>query len=107
MENDLGIIQRAVPRPASTVQIPLLLEASLTVTGIVVALSAGVAAISSMLARAPMMVVLFRTAITVLIVGLLGFLINWLIGKFLIKATLEKLSEELASRPSEALDTQA
>jgi uncharacterized membrane protein (UPF0182 family) len=107
MENDLDIIQRTVPKTASTVQIPLLMEVSLSVTGIVVALSAGAAALSSIFARAPMMVVLFRTAITVLVVGLIGFLINWLIGKFLIKATLEKFSEELVSRSAEAVDTQA
>jgi hypothetical protein len=107
MENDLDIIQRAVPRPASTVQIPLLLEVSLIVTGIVVALSAGGAAIAALLARAPMLVILFRTGITILVVGLFGFLINWLVGRYLIRTTLEKFSEELTARPTEELDTQA
>ncbi len=107
MEDDLAIIERAVPRPASTVQIPLLMEVSLIVTGIVIALSAGGAAIASLLARAPMLVVLFRTGITILVVGLFGFFINWLIGRSLIRTTLEKFSEELAARPTEELDTQA
>lgn len=107
MENDLNLIQRTIPAVASSVQIPLLSEVSLTVTGIIIAISAGGAAIAAVLARAPMMIVLFRTGITILVVGLLGYLINWLIGKYLIKSTLEKFSEELESRTSEELDAQA
>jgi hypothetical protein len=106
MEDDINIIQRTVPTVASTVHIPLISEVCLTVTGIVIALSAGGAAIASLLAQAPVQVVLVRTGVTILVVGLLGYLINWLIGKYLIIATLEKFSEEMAVRTSEDLDTQ-
>ncbi|MHC1782801.1 MAG: hypothetical protein AB9891_08610 [Anaerolineaceae bacterium] len=106
MENDLSIIQRTVPKVASTVHIPLLSEVCLTVTGIVIALSAGGAAIASLLAQAPIRVVLLRTGVTILVVGLLGYLVNWLIGKYLINATLDKFAEELAVMNFEELDTQ-
>lgn len=108
-QDDLGLLKRTLPDVANTVHIPLLSEACLTLTAVIVVLSAGGAAIASLMARAPMLVVLMRTGVTILVVGLLGFLINWLIAKYLVVSTVEKLEEEMTARASESedIETQA
>jgi uncharacterized membrane protein len=104
---DLKIIKRTVPTVSSMVHIPLLSEVCLTLTSIVIVLAAAGVAIAALLAKAPIIVILMRTGITIFVVGLIGYFINWLIGRYLVNATIEKFQEELASRSAEDMETEA
>lgn len=106
-QDDLGLIKKTIPDVASNVRIPLLSEVSMTITAVIVTVSAGAAAIAALLAKAPVLVILVRTGVTILVVGLLGFVLNWLIAKYLVASTVEKFGEEMAGRSSEELETQA
>lgn len=106
-QDDLNFIKRTVPAFSSGVHIPLLSEVCLTITSIVIVLSAGGVALAAVLAKAPVMVILMRAAVTILVVGLIGYFINWLIGRYLINATVEKFREQMAGSSDDELETEA
>lgn len=82
-----------LPGPASrTTRLPLILDVILNISQLFVLLVAIVTAVLSVMARADIVTVVIRTAVAILAVGLPAFLLNYLIGKYYVQATLEELS---------------
>jgi hypothetical protein len=106
-QTDIKSIQNTIPQVSSTVQIPLLSEIVLTITSILVALVGAIVAITSILAQAPVLIVLLRTGVSILVVGLLGYFINWTFGKYLIHSTVEQFMEVIEKKEADEMDTQA
>jgi len=63
----------------------------MNISQIFVLLVAIVTAIVSILAQVDIFTVILRTAVAILAVGLPAFLLNYLIGKFYVQATLEEM----------------
>jgi hypothetical protein len=87
-----------LPGPASnTTRLPLLLDICLNISLIFVLLVAITTAILSILAKADVLTVILRTAIAILAVGLPVYVLNYLIGRYFIQATLEaiKMNQEV------------
>lgn len=106
-QSDLTSMQNTIPRVSSTVQIPLLSEIILTITSILVALMGAIVAIASIVAQAPVLIILLRTGVSILVVGVLGYFVNWLFGKYLIHSTVEQFMEVIEKKASDEMGTQA
>jgi hypothetical protein len=79
----------SLPGPAShTARLPLLVEISLTVTQILVVVVAGATAILSIIAQADLLTIFIRTVTAILGIGIPAFLLNWLMGRFFVEATV-------------------
>lgn len=82
-----------LPGPASrTTRLPLLLDVFMNVTQILILLVAIATAVISILNHAGPLTVIIRTAVAILAVGLPAFLLNYLVGRFYIQATVKELS---------------
>jgi ABC-type microcin C transport system permease subunit YejB len=73
-----------------TARLPLLIEISLTVTQILIFVIAITTAVLSILAHADMLTIFLRTAVAIVVIGIPAFLFNWLLGRYLINATVEE-----------------
>lgn len=81
-----------LPGPASrTTRLPLVLDIVMNISQIFVLIVAIVTAIVSIMTKVDAITVIMRTAVAILAVGLPVFLLNYLIGKFYIQATLEEM----------------
>lgn len=78
----------------TTTGIPLMSEISLTVVKLIVTVVAVLTAIFSIMAKATLLDVLFRTCVAIIVFGVLGWLFNWFLGKFLVEAKLAEMIEE-------------
>ncbi len=93
-----------LPGPASrTTRLPLILDVILNISQLFVLLVAIVTAVLSVMARADIVTVVIRTAVAILAVGLPAFLLNYLIGKYYVQATLEELSATQESQTDSKL----
>lgn len=82
-----------LPGPASrTTRLPLILDVFLNISQLFVLLVAIATAVLSFMAKVDFITIVIRTAIAILAVGLPAFLLNYLIGKYYVQATLEELS---------------
>ena len=82
----------SLPGPASrTSRLPLLLDVCLNVTQILILVVAVLTAVLSILARADILTVILRTAVAIIAIGLPGFLLNFLLGKYYVQAPLDDM----------------
>lgn len=87
MEKNITV---SLPGPAShTSRLPLLVEISLTITQILILVVACVTAILSIFAGADVLTIFFRTAVAILGIGIPAFMLNWLMGRYFVEATIE------------------
>ncbi|NPV84679.1 MAG: hypothetical protein HPY45_01545 [Anaerolineae bacterium] len=77
-------------------------EVAFTVTKLLIVVVTCLVAILSILARAQWYDILIRTAVTILSLGFLGWLINWFLGRYLVEAKLMELEEEKMREEQEA-----
>lgn len=105
-----------MPGPASqTARLPLLVEICLTVTQVLIIVTAGATAILSIIARADVLTIILRTAAAILGVGIPAIFLNWMIGRYFVLATVEdwknaipkpEEDDELTDEPGD-LETEA
>lgn len=79
--------------PLGKNKIPIFLEFSLTMTKIVILAATIFVAAASIIIKVSWLDVLIRTGITIFVLGIIGFLLNWFLGKHFIDATLVELKE--------------
>jgi hypothetical protein len=93
----------SLPGPASqTAKLPLLVELSLIVSQILVLVVACTTAILSIIARADVLTIFFRTAVAILSVGIPAFLLNWLMGRFFVEATVSDWQDTISKKEAAA-----
>jgi hypothetical protein len=70
------------------------LEAGVTLTKILILITAGIVFMISLQAGAEWYDVAIRTSLTIILVGLLGWYINWMLGKWIISYEMNKMQKE-------------
>ncbi len=85
-------IMSTLPGPTShATRLPLLVDISLTVSQIFILIVAIVTAVLSIFAHADTLTVILRTAVAIICVGLPVYVLNLLLGRFFVQATLNEL----------------
>jgi hypothetical protein len=79
--------------PLGKNKIPISLEFFMTLTRILILAAAIFVAAASIVVKVTWLDVLIRTGVTIFVLGLCGFILNWFIGKHFIEATLAELKE--------------
>jgi len=79
--------------PYGNKNIPLFLEFLLTITRLVVIVITVLVAILSIMVKASLVDIAVRVGISILVLGLLGILINWLVGRRYISSALLEMNE--------------
>jgi hypothetical protein len=79
--------------PRGKRKIPLFLEFLFTITRLVVIVSTVLVAVLSVIAKASLVDVAIRVGITTFSLGLLGTLINWLVGNQYLQSAVEEMKE--------------
>jgi hypothetical protein len=79
--------------PMGQKKIPLFLEFLFAITRILVIVIAVLVAILSILAKASYLDIVIRVGICIFSLGLVGFIINWIVGKQYIKSAVAELVE--------------
>ena len=77
-------------------KIPWLQEVSLTWTKILILVVALVVITLSLVAKVAWWVIILRAGVSILVLGILGYLFNWILGKYLVEAKLAELKDKLA-----------
>jgi hypothetical protein len=94
-----------LPIPASsTTRLPLLVDLCLTLSQIFVLLVAIVTAVLSIFARVDALTVILRTAVAILAVGIPVYVLNYLFGRYFVKATLAEMERALPQEKMNDLD---
>jgi hypothetical protein len=70
------------------------LEAGVTLTKILILITAGLVFLFSLQAGAEWYDVAIRTSLAIIVVGLLGWYINWKLGKWIISYEMNKLQKD-------------
>jgi len=94
MDDKVLIPNLPVPESNAT-RLPLLVDICLQVSQILILVVAIITAILSIVARVDTLTVILRTAIAILAVGIPLYVLNFLIGRYYVKATLEKMEQTL------------
>ena len=99
-------ISVTLPGPTSQKsRLPLLVEISLTATPVFIIVVASVTAILSIIAGADVLTIIVRTAAAILGIGIPAFLLNWLVGRYFVEATIDEwmnlISKDVTAAPSE------
>lgn len=91
-----------VPESSSS-RLPLLVEIMLHISQIFILLVAVATAIVSLLAGADILTVVLRTAVAILAVGFPVYVLNFLFGRYFVKATLAKMEQKLLENEQNAM----
>lgn len=95
-----------LPGPSSqSARIPLLVEITFTASQVVIVLVTLATAIVSFFAKADVLTITFRTIVALIAVGIPVLLLNWMLGKYFINATVEEWKsalDEKAEKTSES-----
>ncbi len=93
-----------LPVPESNAsRLPLLVEVLLHVSQIFILVVAVATAVVSIMANADILTVILRTAVAILAVGFPVYVLNFLVGRYYVKATLEKMEQTLLEMEQNAL----
>jgi len=95
MMDDKVLIPNLPVPESTTTRLPLLVDICLQVSQIFILLVAIITAVVSIVARVDTLTVILRTAIAILAVGIPVYVLNFLIGRYYVKATLEKMEQTL------------
>jgi len=82
-------------------KVPPLLDISLNVTRLVIVLTTVAVMLYSILAKVSIVDLITRVAVTIIVMGGIGWLFNWMLSKFLIEATLAELKEKAEEEENE------
>ena len=94
-KNDSGNETKTIEVVTSS-KIPWLQEVSLTWTKILILVVALVVITLSLVAKVAWWVIILRAGVSILVLGILGYLFNWILGKYLVEAKLAELKDKLA-----------
>ena len=94
-KNDSGNETKTIEVVTSS-KIPWLHEVSLTWTKILILVVALVVITLSLVAKVAWWVIILRAGVSILVLGILGYLFNWILGKYLVEAKLAELKDKLA-----------
>ncbi len=98
MRVDKDIISN-LPGPASSAnRLPLLVDIFMNLSQIFVLVVAIITAVLSVLANVEPLIVILRTAVAILAVGIPIYVLNFLLGRYFVKATLEEMIEKLPEK---------
>jgi uncharacterized membrane protein (DUF106 family) len=78
-------------------KIPWLQEVTLTGTKILVLVVTLVVITLSIVAKVAWWVIILRAGVSILVLGILGYLLNWILGKYLVEAKLVELKAKVAA----------
>jgi hypothetical protein len=70
------------------------LEAGVTLVKILILITAGIVFLISLQAGAEWYDVAIRTSLTIVVVGLLGWYINWMLGKWIVSYEMNKIQDD-------------
>ncbi|MBI9047896.1 MAG: hypothetical protein JEZ00_00635 [Anaerolineaceae bacterium] len=70
------------------------IEAGVAVVKILVLVSAALVFVISLMAHAEWYAIAIRTSLTMILVGLLGWYANWMLGKWVLKYEMKKFEEQ-------------
>jgi len=84
-------------------RLPLLVDVLLHLSQLFILVVAVTTAIVSIMANADVLTVILRTAVAILAVGFAVYVLNFLVGRFYIKATLEKMEQKLLEMEQDAI----
>jgi hypothetical protein len=84
-------------------KIAWLQEVSLTATKILVAFVAVIVITLSLIAKVDWWIIILRAGVSILLLGFLGYLLNWFLAKYLIEAKLAELKEKKEAEDAERL----
>jgi hypothetical protein len=102
MMTDKVLISNLPVPESNSARLPLLVDICLQVSQIFVLVVAVATAIVSIMARAEILMVILRTAVALLAVGIPVYVLNFLIGRYYVKATLAKMEETLLEKQRNA-----
>ena len=83
--------------PQATMQVHPIIETGVTLVKFLVIFTAIAVFLLSIMAHARWYAVAFRTSLAMLVVGFFGWLINWIISKWVIAYEIQRLEEESKS----------
>jgi hypothetical protein len=78
-------------------------EISFFITKVIIILVSSLTAIISIVVKANWVDVIIRTSLAIFVLGLLGWLFNWLLGKYLVEAKYKEMKEMMESEISESM----
>jgi hypothetical protein len=98
MMTDKVLIPNLPVPESNSARLPLLVDICLQVSQILVLVVAVATAIISIMAQAEIWMVILRTAVALLAVGMPVYVLNFLIGRYYVKATLAKMEDALLEK---------
>jgi hypothetical protein len=103
-EGQSSIDQPAEIELVESSKIPWLQEVFLTATKILVLVVAVAVIAFSIVAKVAWWVIILRAGVSILVLGFLGYLFNWFLGKFLVDAKLAELREKNAAEEAAEME---
>jgi hypothetical protein len=98
------ILTPNLPVPESNAtRLPLIVDVCIHVSQILILVVAMITAVVSILSQAEIPMVILRTAIAILAVGFPLYVFNFLLGRYYVKATLEKMESTLLENRKRSL----
>lgn len=79
----------------TTTKVPWLQEVVLSVTKLLILVVTVAVIALSINARVGLWLIFVRASVTILLMGFLGFLVNWFLGKYLVEAKVNELREKI------------
>ena len=97
--------EQAEDKPKQPVHLPLLLDFTLSVAKVTVALIGALTAVLSTIAGASVVITVLRSGAAMLAVGLMFWLVNWIIAHNFLEITQKELAHELEAVQDRAHST--
>lgn len=95
MMTDKALIPNLPVPESNSSRLPLLVDICIHVSQIIILLVAVATAVISILSQAELAMVILRTAVAILAVGFPLYVLNFLLGRYFVKATLERMESTL------------
>jgi hypothetical protein len=104
IDDSSGLMEREGIEILSTSKIPWLQEVFLTTTKILVLFITVVVITLSIGAKVEWGIIILRAGVTILVLGLFGYLFNWILGKFLVDAKVLEFAEKIEAEEEAAAE---
>jgi hydrogenase-4 membrane subunit HyfE len=103
MDKELSL---TLPGPSSqSTRIPLLVEMTFNASQVVIVVVTLATAILSFFAKADVITITFRTIVALIAVGIPVVLLNWMLGRYFINATVEEWKSALNEKKEKASES--
>jgi hypothetical protein len=102
MMTDKFVIPNLPVPESNATRLPLLIDICIHISQILVLVVALVTAVVSILSQAEVLMVILRTAIAIIAVGFPLYVLNFLLGRYFVKATLDRMENTLIENQKNA-----